>query len=100
MQFKSEFDWVILQPGPSQVEMNMLKAYTKLNWDVFYEDILEVFKSDNTKLTLLFARGKLQKDKPDVSPAKVIKFLMTDIKDPCYAFMLESATDLPFFNLY
>ena len=28
-----EFGWVLLQPDPGHIEMNMLKAYVKLNWE-------------------------------------------------------------------
>ena len=40
-----QFKWIILLPGPGHVEMNILKAFAKLTWSVFWEDMAEVFNS-------------------------------------------------------
>ena len=31
----STFDWVLLQPGPGHIEMNMVRAYIEMTWDIF-----------------------------------------------------------------
>ena len=35
IDFKKEFVWVLLQPGPGHIEMNMVKGFVELTWDVF-----------------------------------------------------------------
>ena len=34
--FSLEYDWVLLQPGPGHIEMNMVEGLTELCWDVFW----------------------------------------------------------------
>ncbi len=34
-----EFDWVVLRIGPLHVEMNMVKTFFNLNWDVFISSL-------------------------------------------------------------
>ena len=43
VQYDHAFDWLLLQPGPGHIEMQMLKAFVRLKWDVFYEDMVELF---------------------------------------------------------
>jgi len=33
-KFKKDFPWLILVPGALHEEMNMLKAFVELNWDI------------------------------------------------------------------
>ena len=49
--FEKEFAWVLLQPGPGHIEMNMLKGFVKLMRSVYWEDMVEVFSfwSENAK---------------------------------------------------
>ena len=49
--FEKEFQWVLLQPGPGHIEINMLKGFVKLMKDIYREDMVELFnfKSDNAK---------------------------------------------------
>lgn len=46
-----EFQWLLLQPGPGHIEMNMLKGFVKLMWVPFWETMVEVFnyRSENAK---------------------------------------------------
>lgn len=32
-----EFDWVVLRTGDGHYEMNLMKAFVELNWDVFHK---------------------------------------------------------------
>lgn len=43
-----EFCWVILQPGPGHIEMNMLRGITEVCWEVFWSDLAQTmnFKSE------------------------------------------------------
>ena len=41
--FYQEFDWILLQPGPGHIEMNMLKTFVKFSWPVFWETMVEIF---------------------------------------------------------
>lgn len=44
-----EFDWVVLRIGPLHVEMNMVKTFFSLNWDVMVCDLAKEmgFKFDS-----------------------------------------------------
>ena len=37
VQFKKEFDWVLLQPGMGHIEMNAVKGLVELSWEVFWK---------------------------------------------------------------
>ena len=41
--FVKAFDWIVLQPGPGHIEMNMLKTYLKPAWDVYWEEMIELY---------------------------------------------------------
>jgi hypothetical protein len=49
--FKSEFNWLLLLPGPGHIEMNMIKTFVKFTWPVFWEYLVEIFnfKSEAAK---------------------------------------------------
>ena len=34
-----EFDWVLLRPGAGHYEMNMIKSFVELNWEVFFSSL-------------------------------------------------------------
>lgn len=53
--FEKEFGWILLQPGPGHINMNMLKSYVKLMWGVYWEDMVEIFyfKSEIAKKSVL-----------------------------------------------
>ena len=34
-----EFDWVLLQPGPGHIEINMVKSITELGWEIFWKEL-------------------------------------------------------------
>jgi hypothetical protein len=53
--FDKEFDWVIIQPGPGHIEMQMLKSFVKFSWDIFWESMIEIygFKSPIAKAAAL-----------------------------------------------
>ena len=36
-----EFDWVHLKTGDGHVEMNMMKSFVELNWEVFFKDLVQ-----------------------------------------------------------
>ena len=42
--FKQEFDWLLLSIGSGHFEMNMVKSATKLNWDVYGEKFVELYR--------------------------------------------------------
>ena len=46
-----EFEWLLLQPGPGHIEMNMLKGFVKLMWIPYWETMVEIFnyRSENAK---------------------------------------------------
>ena len=50
--YQLEFDWVLLQPGPGHLEMNMVKGITDLCWEVFWKDLASSmnFKSEKALL--------------------------------------------------
>ena len=56
-----EFGWVLLQPGPGHIEMNMVKGIVTLTWDVFWRElaILMSFKSESA-----LAYAKKVSDRP------------------------------------
>ena len=41
--FGLEFDWVLLQPSGGHIEMNMVKAFVELTWEVFWQDMVKLF---------------------------------------------------------
>ena len=47
--FDLEFDWCLMQPGGGHIEMNMVKAFVDLTWEIFWKDMVGIFnfKSDN-----------------------------------------------------
>ena len=47
-EFSKEVDWVLLQPGGGHIEMNAIKAFVELTWDVFWREVVMLFnfKSD------------------------------------------------------
>ena len=49
LSYEREFDWIVLFPGLLHIEMNMCKAFMKLNWDAFMKDIVTSlgFTSEN-----------------------------------------------------
>jgi hypothetical protein len=38
-----EFKWVILIPGPGHIEMNLVKSFVELCWDIFYQEMVKIF---------------------------------------------------------
>ena len=46
--FYHEFDWVFLVSGDGHFEMNLMKSFVKLNWNVFMKAFVDVmgFKSE------------------------------------------------------
>ena len=36
--FKVEFDWLLLKIGHGHFEMNMVRSFFELNWDIFVKD--------------------------------------------------------------
>ena len=119
-----EFSWVLLQPGPGHIEMNMLKGFVKLMWDVYWEDMVEVFnfKSENAKksaksvsdhhkgftlarisresvareLVTPYVRQELadNPNHPNLSVAGFFKFCMTCVKNPNFAFLFNTHVEL------
>ena len=51
-----EFDWVVLRIGPLRVEMNMVKTFLAVNWEVFLSSLAKElgFTSDSA---LNYAKG-------------------------------------------
>lgn len=120
--YRLEFEWVLLQPGPGHIEMNMLRSYVKLNWEVFWEELTEVFnfKSDAAKksaykvndhhkgwtlariareaaakeLVLPFVRTEMAQDHSDFSSDAFLKYVMTTTVNPNYAYMIDAVFDL------
>jgi hypothetical protein len=44
-----EFGWVILQPGPGHIAMNMLHSFFDMTWDVFMKDIAYLINFQSEK---------------------------------------------------
>ena len=119
-EFIQEFDWILLQPGPGHVEMNMLKGYVSLMWNVYWQDLVELFnfRSENAKksafqvndhhkgMTLArIAHEALAKelvlpyiretqDTQNLTVAGFMKFVMTKVKNVNYAFMIDAVFEL------
>ena len=115
LQYTLEFGWVLLQPGPGHIEMNMLKSYVNLNWHVYWEQMVEVFnfKSEAAKksgikvndhhkgwtlariareslakeLLAPYVREQIAQQVPKLSCEGYLKWVMTNVKDPNYAYM-------------
>lgn len=121
--YTKEFDWVLLQPGPGHIEMQMVKAFVKLSWEIFWEDMVELFnfKSPNAKASALkvndhhkgwtlcriareswtrelvipYVRKVLAGDGEKVlSCAGFFKFLMNEVNDPNFGFMADLILEL------
>ena len=116
-----EFAWLLLQPGPGHIEMNMLKTYVKTMWTPFWETVVEVFnfKSDTAKraafsvtdhhkgmtlakiireamakeLVLTYVRKQLAHS-AEISVAGYFKFCMLNVKSHAYAFMCDSILEV------
>ena len=115
--FQQEFDWVLLQPGPGHIEMNMLKTFVKFSWPIFWETLVEVFNfrseiakksaykvSDHHKgmtlariareafakeLVLPYVRQEIKQENCNLSVAGFLKFTMTTVKSPNYALICD-----------
>ena len=111
-----EFDWVVLRIGPLHVEMNMVKTFVALNWDVMVCDLCEEM-GFTSEAALKYAKSAtnhhhamtmidiLQKGvwseflvpyvrqrMAEGNPVSVNDFLyqwMEIVKDPNYLFMFE-----------
>ena len=116
-----EFGWVLLQPGPGHIEMNMVKGIVELTWDVFWRElaILMNFKSESAlacakkvsdhhkgwtlcrisriavtqELILPFVRQQLAAANPNLSASAFLKFVM-NCTDPNYTFMCDIMFEL------
>jgi hypothetical protein len=116
----TEFKWVILLPGPGHVEMNLVKSFIELTWDIFYQEMVKIygFTTDNAlngakrvsdhhkawtlltiarealtaELLLPYVRTMLGQD-IDMSPAHFFKYIM-DSKNPNYFFMADLIFEL------
>ena len=121
LAFQKEFGWVLLQPGPGHVEMNMVKSFVELTWDVYWKSMVKIFnfkseaalKSANkvtdhhkgwtlcrilreaatAELVLPFVRAELKKTQPCLTPEAFFKFAM-DAVNPNYTFMSDSIMEL------
>ena len=40
VKFVREFDWIILKMGDGHYEMNLMKAFVELNWDIFMKPLV------------------------------------------------------------
>ena len=117
-----EFDWVLLIPGPGHIEMNMVKSYVELTWDIFWKSLVQLlnFKSENAlkaakkvsdhhkgwqlctiarealvkELLTPWVRMQLNSPTPDLSPGTFLKFVMTDVKDQTYAMTADLVFEL------
>ena len=111
-----EFGWVLLQPGPGHVEMNMVKGFVELVWPIFWKELafLMNFRSDaalhsakkvndhhkgwtlcriarmaiTQELLVPFVRAELSSDEPNISVSWFMKFIMKS-SDPNYGFMCD-----------
>ena len=118
--FEKEFAWVLLQPGPGHIEMNMLKGFVKLMWSVYWEDMVEVFnfRSENAKksafsvsdhhkgftlariaresvareLVTPYVRHELCKsdNECDLSVPGFFKYCLTHVENPNYVFLFNT----------
>ena len=121
MSFAKEFDWVLLRPGLGHIEMNMVKSYVELTWDIFWREMIICFNfrsetaqqyakkvSDHHKgwtlcriarlsiaseLVVPFVRAEKKKETPDFSVAAFFKFVM-NAQDVNYTFMADLLFEL------
>ena len=124
VSFSKEFDWVLLQPGSGHIVMNMVKGFVKLMWDVYWEDLVEVFnfRTENDKksarnvsdhhkgwtlsriareavareLVVQYVRHELtsSSEPHDFSAAGFIKFCLSSVENPNYAFLFNTHLEL------
>ncbi len=122
--FCPEFSWVLLVPGPGHIELNMVRAFVKATWNVFWEEMVEVFnfKSLNAKASAYkkvsdhhkgwtlcrIAREAIAKELlvpyvrhqlslgPDetVSCSGFYKYCLTSVQNPNYAFMCDMVLEM------
>ena len=115
--FVKEFSWIVLQPGPGHLEINMLslcgKSFGKTLWNSSISGVKNAKKSarkvnDHHKgmtlariaheslgkeLVLPYVRERLEYQE-DMSVAGFMKFVMTRVRNPCYALMVDSILEL------
>ena len=115
--FNQEFDWILLQPGPGHIEMNMLKTFVKFSWPVFWETMVEIFnfrseiakksalkvcdhhkgmtlariarESFAKELVLPYVRHEIQEEHGNLSVAGFLKFTMQTVQSANYAFISD-----------
>ena len=118
---QKEFSWVLLQPGPGHVEINMVKGFVELTWDVFWKNMVMLFNfrsetalkyakkvSDHHKgwtlcriareaiaaqLILPFVRDELKKQNPDFKASAFLKYTF-NAENPNYVFMCDMAFEI------
>ena len=116
-QYSLEYDWVLLQPGPGHIEMNMLKGVTDLCSEVFWKDLAHLMNftshkalfcckkvSDHHKgwqvatiarealsreLVLPFVRKQLSAGAGDISAVQFARFLKDDVQNATFAFVAD-----------
>ena len=116
-QYSLEYDWVLLQPGPGHIEMNMLKGITDLCWEIFWKDLAQLmnFTSDKAlfccrkvsdhhkgwqlatiareglsrELVLPFVRKQLSTGATDISAVQFARFLKDDVQNATFAFVAD-----------
>ena len=119
--FTQEFSWVLLQPGPGHIEINMVKGFVELTWDVFWKDLVKLlnFRSEQAlkcakkvsdhhkgwtlcriareaivaELVLPFVRKELLKEEPSLDVRSFLKFTM-NAQNPNYTFMCDAVFEL------
>ena len=121
ISFHQEFGWALLLPGPGHVEINMVRSFVELTWDIFYREMCVLFNfrsdialhyckkvSDHHKgwtlcriahealvaeLMVPFVRNELVKDEPTITPAAFIKYTML-ASDHTYSFLCDLVLEI------
>ena len=115
-----EFDWVVLQPGAGNIEINMVKGVVELGWDINWKELAIIlnFKSETAlqcakkvsdhhkgwtmcriarlaitrELMVSYVREQLVNSGP-ISVSGFLKFTM-HAKDPNYSFMADFVLEI------
>lgn len=122
-EMSQEFDWVLLVPGPGHLEMNMVRSFVELCWDIFWKPLVQLlnFKSENAlrsakkvsdhhkgwqlcivareaivkELLVPWVRIQLNSESPDLSPDCYMKFLMSgNVQNQTYTMIAELVFEL------
>ena len=116
VSFAFEFDWVLLRPGPGHIEINMVKAFVDLTWNVFFRELAITMNfrsemalkyaqkvSDHHKgwtlcriaresvcreLVVPFVHEKLEVGQQNLTAKEFFEYVMC-AQDPNYAFMCD-----------